>query len=90
MKVHGRLILEPKDKAEVLNKWFKSTFSEGPSYSRNQFKTEFQMVKGCCPKMDNITVLQEGVKKKYGRTKSQQANQTTWRHPPGHQGTAVS
>ena len=64
MKVHGRLILEPKDKAEVLNKWFKSTFREGPSYSRNQFKTEFPMVTGCCPKMDNITVLQEGVKNK--------------------------
>ena len=89
MKVHGRLILEPKDKAEVLNKWFKSTFSEGPSYSRNQFQTEFPMVTGCCPKMD-ITVLQEVVKKQNGRMKSQQANQTTWHHPPGHQGTAVS
>lgn len=81
MKVHGWLISEPKDKAEVLNKRFKSTFSEGPSYSRNEFKTEFKMVEGRYPKVDNITILQEGVKKQNGQMKSQQANQTTWCRP---------
>ena len=48
------------------------------------------MAEGSYPKVDNITILQEGVKKQNGRTKSQQANETTWRLSPGHQVIAVS
>ena len=46
LKVNGRLISDPKEKVEVLNSQFQSAFSEGRTYSRDEFQTNCKLAEG--------------------------------------------
>ncbi|KAL8621470.1 hypothetical protein ACOMHN_058232 [Nucella lapillus] len=59
LKMNGQLLMEPREKADALNKQFQSAFSEGKTYTEEEFQEKYDMDDGDYPLLDSITV--EGV-----------------------------
>ncbi|KAL8606343.1 hypothetical protein ACOMHN_050823 [Nucella lapillus] len=60
--MNGQLLMEPREKADALNKQFQSAFSEGKTYTEEEFKEKCDMDDGDYPLLDSITITEEGVK----------------------------
>ena len=63
LKVNGRLVSEPKEKADVLNAQFQSVFSEGRSYTDEEFQEKCPMKEIDCDLLSNISISEEGIRK---------------------------
>ena len=63
LKIDGRLLSNPTEQAEALNRQFHSAFSEGKEYSREEFRQKCKMPPRDYPPIDNITVVTEGIRK---------------------------
>ena len=67
LKTNGRLITEPKAQAELLNQQFQSVFSEGKTYTKEEFMTKCKMdVDGDLTTLSSIEITVEGVTKLLG------------------------
>jgi hypothetical protein len=65
LKSEGRLVTDPKQKAELLNSQFYTAFSEGTAYSVDEFRTKCTMPDSHddYPAMADITISVRGVQK---------------------------
>ena len=63
LKVDGRLVTDPKEQANILNHQFQTAFSEGKSYSREEFTEKCKMPHTDYPVLDTVHISVEGVKK---------------------------
>ena len=62
LKVNTCLHFEPRAKAEVLNNHFKSVFSNGASYTPEEFEAKCTMKPEDYPSLDTISITKEGVR----------------------------
>eukprot|EP00745_Piridium_sociabile_P026000 TRINITY_DN41188_c0_g1_i1.p2 TRINITY_DN41188_c0_g1~~TRINITY_DN41188_c0_g1_i1.p2 ORF type:complete len:244 (-),score=41.27 TRINITY_DN41188_c0_g1_i1:1474-2205(-) len=63
LKVNGKLVMEPREKADALNNQFKSAFSEGKTYSQEEFQEKYEMADGDYPMLDSVNITEEGVRR---------------------------
>ncbi|XP_076437648.1 uncharacterized protein LOC143276877 [Babylonia areolata] len=64
LKVNGQLKMEPREKADILNNWqFQSAFSEGKTYSREEFQEKCEMAEGDYPVLNSVDIAEEGVRR---------------------------
>ena len=65
LKSGGRLVTDPKNKAEILNAQFYKSFSSGEEYSEEEFKTKCSMThdKNYYKPMPDIDITQNGIEK---------------------------
>ena len=62
LKMNGQLVAEPREKAEVLNSQFQSAFSEGKTYSYEEFTEKCEMTDKDLPKLDSVNITEKGVR----------------------------
>jgi len=69
LKSNGKLITDPKQKAELLNNQFYTAFSEGTAYTASEFKDRCSMPdsRDDFPSMDDITISTKGIEKLLAR-----------------------
>ncbi|CAH1245879.1 Hypp7594 [Branchiostoma lanceolatum] len=65
LKSNGKLVTDPKKKAELLNKQFYSAFSEGTAYTASDFKDRCSLPdsRDDFPSMGDITIRANGIEK---------------------------
>ncbi|KAL8586537.1 hypothetical protein ACOMHN_055241 [Nucella lapillus] len=57
--MNGQLLMEPREKADALNKQYQSAFSEDKTYTEEEFKEKCDMDDGDYPLLDSITITEE-------------------------------
>ncbi|XP_076443976.1 uncharacterized protein LOC143282261 [Babylonia areolata] len=64
LKVNGRLITDPKEKAQALNAQFNQVFSDGKTYTEEEFCKKCSMTRNAShyPIISDITISEQGVK----------------------------
>jgi hypothetical protein len=63
LKVNGRLVSDPREQADALNHQFQTAFSEGKTYSSDEFSTKTNMPPSDYPIIDNVDITVKGVRK---------------------------
>ena len=63
LRVGGRLVSDPKEQANILNQQFKTAFSEGRKYTKQEFIHKCKMPAKDVPVLNTIHISVEGVKK---------------------------
>ena len=63
LKVNGHLVSDEKEQAEALNQQFQRAFSEGRSYTEEEFAAKCEMPPSQFPVLDSLGITEPGVTK---------------------------